>query len=97
MSDIILTAKQNRRWRPVGGSAAARRHGIAGIHDNGGNLESATYRIYKGRVGSNPTLSDSHLQLHDSDQFAVLFEEVDVASGIRSTPTSCHPSLARRK
>ena len=25
--------------------SGARRHGIAGIHGNGGNVESATYRI----------------------------------------------------
>lgn len=40
--------------------SGARDHGIGGIHDNGGNLESATYRIYRVVWSSNPTLSESH-------------------------------------
>jgi hypothetical protein len=40
--------------------SGARRHGIVGIYGNGGNVESATYRIQRVMWGSNPTLSDSH-------------------------------------
>jgi hypothetical protein len=40
--------------------SGARRHGIAGIHGVGGNVESATYRIYRMVWGSNPTLSATH-------------------------------------
>jgi hypothetical protein len=39
------------------GQSRARRHGIAGIYDNGGILESVTYRNQRVLLGSNPTLS----------------------------------------
>ena len=39
--------------------SGARRYGIGGIYGNGGNVESATYRIQRVVVGSNPTLSES--------------------------------------
>jgi hypothetical protein len=35
----------------------ARRHSNPGIDGNAGNVESATYRIYRILSGSNPTLS----------------------------------------
>jgi hypothetical protein len=37
--------------------SGARRDGIAGIYGIPGNVESATYRIYRVVAGSNPTLS----------------------------------------
>jgi hypothetical protein len=44
-------------YRSAGVQQRARCHGIAGIHSNVGNVESVTYRIYRVRLGSNPTLS----------------------------------------
>jgi hypothetical protein len=48
-----------RRPSPLCVQQRARRHGIAGIHGNRGNMESVTYRIYEILLGSNPTLSES--------------------------------------
>ena len=45
----------------------ARPHGNPGIYGNAGNLESVTYRFYRGSQGSNPTLSASFKLLKIND------------------------------
>jgi len=61
----------------------ARRHGIAGIHGNRGNVVSVTYRIQRAWQSSNPTLSAKSKPL-----FSIVYTLESVvgckASGFRS-------------
>ena len=51
---LYLRTLSESESKPIPGAG---RDGIPGISGNPGNVESATYRIYRRLVGSNPTLS----------------------------------------
>ena len=72
-----------RSYGSAGVQQPARRHGIAGIHSNVGNVESVSYRIYRVRSGSNHAMRFAH---RDSARIPTVFAR---RSSGGPAPVSC--------